>query len=285
MAVCGRFAPSPTGPLHLGNARTALLAHRHARDRNGRFLLRIDDLDPERSKRDFALSALADLAWLGLSWDAPPIWQSERRAAYEAAFQKLLAAELAYPCFCSRAEIARAASAPHGATDEGPRYGGTCAQLSMAQRTERTRARKPAYRFRVPPGPVTFVDSVHGPFSDDVSQSVGDFVVQRADGVASYQLATVVDDAESGVTHVIRGDDLLASTTRQLLLYQALGLTPPRFGHLPLLMGPDGQRLAKRTQGLTVREYRERGVSPQRLTTWLEEPHPSWPEVLALLPK
>jgi glutamyl-tRNA synthetase len=257
MTPRGRFAPSPTGRLHLGNARSALLGWLDLRSRGGEFLLRIEDLDPERSRVDGAAGVREDLAWLGLDFDGPVWRQSERGPAYLDALQHLEAAGRVYPCWCSRAEVARAASAPHPG-EEGPIYPGTC------RRTPAPRpGRSPALRFAARPGPTRLVDRLHGPVEQDVAAEVGDFVVRRADGVASYQLAVVVDDAASGVTDVLRGDDLLASTPRQLQLLEALGLPAPRYAHVPLLVEPDGRRLAKREGALTVAALREAGARPE----------------------
>jgi glutamyl-tRNA synthetase len=258
----GRFAPSPTGLLHLGNARSALLGWLWARREGGRFLVRVEDLDPERSRAHFIAAALEDLAWLGLDWDGEVWRQSARGEAYRAALEKLKASGLAYPCSCTRAEVARAASAPHPGED-GPVYPGTCRQRPT--RPDRAFA----WRFRVPPGVTRFSDAVHGPTEQDVAAQVGDFVVQRADGVASYQLAVVVDDAAQGVTHVLRADDLLGSTPRQLLLLQALGLPAPAYAHVPLLLGPDGQRLAKREGHWTLAGLRAGGATPEAVVGFL----------------
>lgn len=251
-----RFAPSPTGLLHLGNARSALLGWLWARAQGGRFLVRIEDLDPERSKESFIDAALEDLRWLGLDWDGECMRQSARGQAYRDALETLRAQGKAYPCTCSRAEVARAASAPH-AGEEGPLYPRTC--LAQGPRP----GRPAAWRFEVEPGEVRFVDAVHGAFSQDVAAQVGDFVVMRADGVASYQLAVVVDDAAQSVTHVLRGDDLLGSTPRQLLLQRALGLPEPEYAHVPLLFDGQGRRLAKREGLWTVRGLREQGASAE----------------------
>jgi glutamyl-tRNA synthetase len=241
----------------LGNLRSALLGWLDARSRGGEFLLRVEDLDPERSTAQATEGLFEDLAWLGLDWDGPVWRQAERAAHYARALEQLRAAGRVYPCWCSRAEVARAASAPH-AGEDGPVYPGTC-RRSPAPRA----GRAPSQRFAVEPGLVSFDDGLHGRVTQDVSRAVGDFVVQRADGVASYQLAVVVDDAASGITEVIRGDDLIASTPRQLQLYRALGATPPRFTHVPLLLGPDGQRLAKRAGAWTAAALRERGARPE----------------------
>jgi glutamyl-tRNA synthetase len=240
MSFRGRFAPSPTGRLHLGNARSALLGWLQARAAGGQFLLRVEDLDRARCRPQYVDDLMRDLEWLGLTWDEPPLFQSARDEVYRDALTKLEQRGLVYPCFCTRAEIARAASAPHGLSDEGPRYPGLCARLSAAEIAERSRTRTPAWRFRAQPGEVRFVDGLQGPYSQDVEAVVGDFVVRRNDGVASYQLAVVVDDAATGITHVLRGDDLLSSTPRQLQLYAALGLTAPEFFHVPLVLGEDG---------------------------------------------
>ena len=270
--IRGRYAPSPTGPLHLGNARTALLAWLSARSAGGAFVMRVEDLDGPRVRPVLEGRILEELRWLGLDWDEGPdvggalgpYRQSERSGRYREALERLRAAGLAYPCYCSRAEIARASQAPH-AGEDGPRYPGTCRELSAAEQAERGRQRPPAWRLRVEDGPVTFHDAVHGERSFDVAGTVGDFVVARADGVASYQLAVTVDDAAMRISEVVRGDDLLPSTARQWLLYRALGLTPPRFGHVPLVVGPDGERLAKRHGALSVGELRDRGADPERV--------------------
>jgi glutamyl-tRNA synthetase len=233
--------------------------------------MRVEDLDRARVRPGLEARILDELRWLGLDWDEGPdvggakgpYRQSERLASYEAALERLRAAGRVYPCFCSRAEIARAAEAPHGPSDEGPRYPGTCAGLSREDAERRSAGRRPAWRLRVPPGAVRFVDGVHGQREIDVAAEVGDFVVARADGVPAYQLAVVVDDAAMGVTDVVRGDDLLSSTGRQLLLYAALSLPAPRFAHVPLVVGEDGERLAKRHGALSLGELRERGADPR----------------------
>lgn len=261
----GRFAPSPTGRLHLGNARSALLGWLWARSEGGAFLLRIEDLDRQRCRPEHLDALYRDLQWLGLTWDESPLVQSERGALYDAALERLRARGVLYECFCSRQEIARAASAPHGPLDEGPQYPGTCLVLTEVDRLEKQRARPAAVRFRPREGEVCFEDAVHGRCCQDVRADVGDFVVRRNDGVASYQLAVVVDDAASGITHVLRADDLVGSTPRQLLLYEALDHPPPSFAHVPLIMGPDGKRLAKREGAFALTELREAGVSAERV--------------------
>lgn len=258
-SVVGRFAPSPTGRLHLGNLRSALLGWLAARAANGTFLLRIEDLDPDRSKPEHVDGIFEDLEFLGLGWDGTVLHQSRRAEVYREALERLRATGRVYECTCSRAEVARAASAPHVGED-GPLYPGTC-RGGATPRPGRT----PSLRFHVTPGVVEFVDQLHGPFRQDVEHAVGDFVVQRTDGVASYQLAVVVDDAASGVTQVLRGDDLLSSTPRQLRLLEALGLAAPTYAHVPLLLQPDGKRLAKRDGALTARGLRDRGVTAEAI--------------------
>ena len=267
--IRGRFAPSPTGSLHVGNARTALLAWLDVRSRGGLLAMRVEDLDGPRVRPGLEARILDELRWLGLDWDEGPdvggprgpYRQSERGAIHAAALDRLRGAGLAYPCFCSRAEIAQASQAPH-LSDEGPRYPGTCRDLSRGEQARRAARRPPAWRFRVPDGPVSFRDRFHGECSFDVVATVGDFVVARADGVPAYQLAVAVDDAAMGVTDVLRGDDLLPSTARQLLIYRALGLPVPAFAHVPLVVGADGERLAKRHGDLSVGELRARGAAP-----------------------
>lgn len=207
---------------------------------------------------------MRDLEYLGLGWDETPLYQSARAEVYDAALARLAGAGRIFSCFCSRAEIARAASAPH-AGEEGPRYPGTCRRLDAEEVRARAGKRPPALRFIPRPGVVSFVDGVHGPYAQDVEAVVGDFVVRRNDGVASYQLAVVVDDVESGITHVLRGDDLLSSTPRQLLLYEALAAPAPAYAHVPLLLGEDGKRLAKREGPFAIADLREAGVPAERV--------------------
>jgi glutamyl-tRNA synthetase len=255
--------------MHLGNARTALLAWLDARARGGRLAMRVEDLDAARIRPGLEARILAELAWLGLDWDEgpdvggphAPYRQSERLPRYRAALALLRDAGLVYPCFCSRAEVAASTQAPHRPNDHGPRNPGTCRDLTVGECSARAaRGRPPAWRFRVPAGEVTFEDAVHGRQSIDVAAATGDFVVARADGVPAYQLAVVVDDVAMEVTDVVRGADLLSSTARQLLLYAALGARPPRFAHVPLVAGEDGARLAKRHGALSLGELREGGA-------------------------
>jgi glutamyl-tRNA synthetase len=269
MPVRGRFAPSPTGQLHLGNARTALLAWLDARSAGGAFLMRSEDLDRARVQPDAEAQQLAELAWLGIDWDEgpdrggpfAPYRQSERTAGYDAAIDRLLASGRAFSCACSRADVARAASAPHGDDDEGPRYPGTCRGRDSAAVAARAAAsgRAAAVRFDGRGERVAFSDGLHGAVEADAG-GVDDFVLRRADGTAAYQLAVVVDDAAMAVTQVVRGDDLLTSTPRQLAIYRALGLPAPAFAHVPLLLAPGGERLAKRTRPTAVAALRARGL-------------------------
>jgi len=261
----GRFAPSPSGHLHLGNAYTALLSWLQVRAAGGQFLLRIEDLDWARCRGEYLDSLLRDLEYLGLYWDEEPIFQSRRQVAYQETLSALERRGLAYPCFCSRSEISRAASAPHGAADDGPRYPGTCSALSAEQVRERALKRMPATRFRADPGSTEFVDEVQGRRVEDVHTRVGDFVICRNDRVASYQLAVVIDDAFSRISHVLRGADLLSSTARQIQLYRALGLSPPRFAHVGLVVSPEGARLAKRQGAFSVSQLRSLGVEAPRI--------------------
>lgn len=267
----GRLAPSPTGGLHLGHARTFLIAWLAARRDGGRLVLRIEDLDASRVRAEAKHAILVDLRWLGLDWDEgpdlggpqAPYVQSERLAFYTEALDRLRAAELVYPCTCTRAEIARAASAPHP-EDEGPSYPGTCAHRSAAD-AEALGDRSFGWRFRVPPGPIAWHDRFLGRTEVDPSQSGGDFLVARHTVGPSYQLAVVVDDAMMGINEVIRGADLVTSTPRQILLYRAIGRPVPSFGHVPLALDAEGRRLAKRDDALKLSTLREAGVDPSLL--------------------
>lgn len=256
-----RFAPSPTGDLHLGGAWTALASWALARSAGaaGRTVLRIEDIDAPRIVKGSAERIIEDLTWLGLDWDEGPIAQSARSPIYEAALARLDSLGLTYPCDCSRAEIARAASAPH-AGEEGKEtiYPGTCRDAPR----NRSFKRAPAIRLRIPSGAqVVFDDAIHGRVEEDVASVAGDFVLRRGDGVFAYQFVVAIDDAEMGITHVVRADDLLASTARQILLMRLLGHEVfPSYVHVPLVVAPDGERLAKRARGVTIRELAERGV-------------------------
>jgi glutamyl-tRNA synthetase len=257
--LVGRLAPSPTGALHLGNARTFLLAWLSVRARGGRILLRVEDIDGPRVKPGATAATVADLRWLGLDWDGDAVLQSSRLTDYAAAVARLLAAGRVYPCVCTRSEIEDAASAPHESADDGPVYPGTCrGRFASIEAACVETGREPALRFRVDEDAVPFEDAFRGLQHGRIA---GDFVVQKRDGGPSYQLAVVVDDAEQGVTDVVRADDLLPSTPRQLLLYEALGLPAPRFCHVPLVVGEDGLRLAKRHGDTSLRSLREKGVA------------------------
>ena len=254
MAVTGRFAPSPSGRIHLGNILCCLLAWLSARQKGGRVILRIEDLDTARCPRRYGEQMCRDIQWLGLDWDEGPVIggpsgpyeQSRRTALYQAALERLEAQGLVYPCFCTRAEL-HAASAPHR-EDGQVVYPGTCRGLTAEQAAERARrtGRAPALRLWVPEEEITFIDGHMGEYGEWLPADCGDFLLRRSDGVFAYQLAVVVDDAAMGVTEVVRGADLLASTPRQLLLYRLLRLEAPAFYHFPLLLGSDGQRLSKR---------------------------------------
>jgi glutamyl-tRNA synthetase len=258
--------------MHLGNARTALLARLQTGVAGGRCALRIEDLDRDRCRPEWEAALREDLAWLGLEWDIEAARQSTRAAAYEAAIATLARTGHVYECYCSRAEV-RAASAPHGPADDGPVYAGTCRSLTEHERTQRRgEGRRAALRLRVEPGVVAFHDLVRGAVEQDVASTVGDLVIRRSDGVHAYQLAVVVDDAELGVTDVLRGDDLLGSTPRQILLQRLLGLPTPRYAHVPLLYADSGERLAKRHGGATIRALREAGTDPAELARELLEP-------------
>jgi glutamyl-tRNA synthetase len=262
-SVIGRLAPSPTGAQHLGNARTYLIAWLSAHSRGGQIVLRIEDIDSPRIKAGAAEQALDDLRWLGLDWDGEPVVQTARLPLYEAALHQLQERELVYPCTCSRTDIERAASAPH-LEHEGPVYPGTCAGRGAADAAQLGNTPH-AWRFRVKPQPIQFDDGFHGLTTLDLRELGGDFVVWKSAGTPAYQLAVVVDDAAQGITEVIRGDDLVPSTPRQLLLYDAIGLTPPRFIHVPLVVGPDGRRLAKRHGDTRLATLRHAGVRPDAL--------------------
>ena len=249
----GRFAPSPSGRMHLGNLFCALLSWLSVKSRGGRWILRIEDLDTARCRPDYARQVEEDLRWLGLAWDEggsaggpdAPYFQSQRTALYEAALARLRGMGLVYPCFCTRAQL-HAASAPHR-EDGLTVYPGTCRDLPPEEIAARMAAgRRPALRLRVPEETVTFTDGHLGEVSEYLPTDCGDFLLRRSDGLFAYQLAVVVDDAAMGVTEVVRGADLLSSTPRQLLLYELLGLPAPRFRHFPLLLSPDGRRLSKR---------------------------------------
>jgi glutamyl-tRNA synthetase len=259
----GRLAPSPTGAQHIGNARTYLIAWLSVRSRGGRLILRIEDIDSPRIKPGAALQAIEDLQWLGLDWDEGPIIQSERLPMYAAILDGLRVGEHVYPCTCSRSDVERSASAPH-AEHEGPVYPGTCAYRREADAAG-LQGRAFCWRFRTHGRICEFTDGFRGAVRVELSSVGGDFVVWKSASTPAYQLAVVVDDSAEGVTEVVRGDDLLASTPRQLLLYETLGWKAPRFVHVPLVVGPDGRRLAKRHGDTRLASLRSSGVKPEQL--------------------
>lgn len=275
--VVGRFAPTPSGRMHLGNVASCLMAWLSARAAGGRMVLRIEDLDPRAQSREAAALIMDDLRWLGLDWDEGPYWQSERGEVYEAAIERLGGSGiiagtrglgLTYPCFCTRSEL-HAASAPH-ASDGTYVYAGTCRGLSRVEVASRAETRPPATRLRVPEegsdgDVVSFRDLAFGEVRENLSRECGDFLVRRSDGVVAYQLAVVVDDAEMGVTQVVRGHDLLGSVARQMYLQRLLGYGSPAYGHVPLLVATDGRRLSKRERDLDLGALRGRFSGPEPL--------------------
>ncbi len=274
----GRLAPSPTGHLHLGHARTFWIAQERARAHDGTLILRNDDLDRARCKPEFVAAMYEDLKWFGLEWsEGPdcggpfaPYSQSERTAHYRAGLAQLQRDGFIYPCTCSRKDIAAAARAPHAEDDDEPLYPGTCRNKSLATLNP-SHSTRISWRFRVPDGEaISFVDENLGAQRFVAGKDFGDFVVWRPDDVPAYQLACVVDDAAMLITEVVRGADLLKSTARQLLLYRALNLTPPQFYHCELMTDASGQRLAKRHDALSLRTLRQRGESPGALrANWI----------------
>ena len=250
--VKGRFAPSPTGRMHLGNVFSALLSWLSAKAKGGTWLLRIEDIDPQRSHQEYADMLMDDLTWLGLGWDEGPYYQSQRTDIYQQCLDALSQKGLTYPCYCTRADIL-ATQAPHE-SDGRVVYKGTCRHLSPEQRTGPA-----AIRMMVPDegkGLVTFTDGHYGTHSVDLTTQCGDFIVRRKDGAWAYQLAVVADDALMGINEVVRGRDLLLSSPQQIYLAQQLGFTPPHFTHLPLLCNTAGQRLSKRDQSLDMAALR-----------------------------
>jgi glutamyl-tRNA synthetase len=271
-----RFAPSPTGALHLGNARTALFNYLMARRLGGHFVLRIEDTDLERSTEEFLHQLLADLGWLGLQWDLAPgageggvVRQSRRAAIYNGYFERLEAEGHTYPCFCSAAEL-EVSRRSQLAAGRPPRYAGTCRDLSAEERAERrARGIAPTLRFRVPAGrTVAFEDFVRGP-QQFATDDIGDFIVRRHDGGAQFFFCNAVDDALMGITHVLRGEDHLTNTPRQILLLEALRLRMPHYGHVSLITGADGAPLSKRHGSVSVHEFRERGFLPEAIVNHL----------------
>lgn len=269
MTVVGRLAPSPTGHLHVGHARSFILAWLSVRSQSGRIVLRIEDLDSQRCRPEWADDCIRDLEWLGLDWDVGPRLQSSGLRQILEAADSLARSGLAYPCICSRTDVKASASAPQQGVDEW-RYPGTCRGrfLNRADATHDS-GRQSVLRFKVEPGMVTVNDSFAGIHTFDVAAEVGDFPILRRDESPAYQLAVVVDDARDGVTEVLRGDDLLSSAARQQLLYQALSLNIPRWVHVPLVTNAQGRRLAKRADDVSLQEFRRRGVDPRALVAWV----------------
>lgn len=261
----GRFAPSPSGRMHLGNVMSALLAWLGAKSGGGRMVLRIEDLDPERSRPEYAAQIEEDLRFLGLDWDEGegvggahgPYLQSRRTRIYEAALDQLSRQGLLYPCYCTRAELHAVTQAPHAGEGRFI-YSGRCREIEEAERARLSADRKPAIRLRVPEEEIRFVDGLCGSCAQNLRTECGDFIVRRSDGAFAYQLAVVVDDILMGVTQVVRGCDLLDSTPRQLYIYCLLGAEPPVFYHVPLLLAPDGRRLSKRERDLDMGALRAR---------------------------
>lgn len=266
-----RLAPSPTGALHLGNARTFLATWAIARLRGWRVVMRIEDLDGPRVKRDADRQAIDDLRWLGLDWDGDVVYQSTRREHHRKAIARLLDSGSAYPCVCTRTEIEQAASAPH-AEDGSVIYPGTCrGRFKSVEDAIQQSGRQPALRFAMPDMRFEYRDDFAGVREFDLAMQIGDFVLGKPDGTPAYQLAVVVDDADAGVTDVIRGNDLIDSVPRQVLLYQALRMEDkiPHYTHLPLVIGEDGRRLAKRHGDTRIATYRNAGVPRDRLLALL----------------
>ena len=259
--MTGRFAPSPSGRMHMGNLWSCLLAWLSARSVGGGMVLRLEDLDPDRCRPEYCGQIMRDLEWLGLDWDGEPVYQSKRTEVYRQAFQRLEQQDIIYPCFCTRAERL-AASAPHR-SDGAAVYDGRCGRLTEAEREELSRTRRPAWRVRVPEQAIAFRDLLKKDYKEDLKRDCGDFILRRSDGVFAYQLAVVVDDAAMGVTQVVRGSDLLSSTPRQLWLQARLSLPHPEYGHLPLLLAPDGRRLAKRDRDLELGRLQEKYTAPE----------------------
>ena len=256
----GRFAPTPSGRMHLGNVFAAMIAWLSVHSRGGYLVLRMEDLDTQRTSEEFAELLRQDLTWLGLDWDKETPPQSQRTATYERYFDKLRELELLYPCYCTRSQL-HSVNAPH-LSDGTYVYAGTCRNLTDAQRAAFDR--KPAWRVTVPDKEWTVCDMAQGIYRENLATDCGDFVVRRADGVFVYQLAVTVDDGEAGVTEVVRGQDLLSSAPRQMYLQSLFGFPHPVYGHVPMLLAPDGRRLSKRDKDLDL-GYLRAHVSPEQL--------------------
>ena len=273
--IVGRFAPTPSGFLHLGNVFCSLLAWLYAKSSGGKIILRVEDLDPQRCTRQKADQLARDLEWLGLTWDegayvsrdCERYFQSQRSEIYAQYFEQLQEQDLVYPCFCSRAEL-HAAEAPH-LSDGRIVYAGTCRCLTKAEREAKAQKRAPAYRLQVEDVPISFTDGHYGQQSFNLAEESGDFIVRRSDGVFAYQLAVTIDDALMGITQVVRGCDLLSSTPMQLYIYRLLGFTPPSFCHIPLLVDATGRRLSKRDGDLEIAALRKIYGSPEPIIGFL----------------
>lgn len=293
--LCGRFAPSPSGRMHVGNMVSCLLSWLSVRSQGGRYVLRIEDLDPDRCTRERADQVEDDMSWLGLDWDEGgsmggpngPYYQSQRSEIYESYFEKLREQGLLYPCYCTRAEL-HAASAPH-LSDGRVIYSGACRELTEEQRAEKSARRRPAVRIRVPAETISFEDGGYGHYEERLDQECGDFILRRSDGVYAYQLAVTVDDALMGITQVVRGRDLLDSTPRQIWLHQLLGFEPPEYHHVPLLVAKDGRRLSKRDGDLDMGKLRQRRTAKELVGAMaycaglLDQPLPVSPQELVSL--
>ena len=262
----GRFAPTPSGKLHLGNMMCAMLAYLSARSKGGRFLLRIEDVDIPRCPRHLAQQCIEDLRWLGFTWDGDVVYQSDRSEIYRDAIDRLTKEGHTYPCFCTRAQLMSLAAPNLG--DTQVIYQRTCANLTAEEATEKAKTRAPAIRLRVPDEDVTFTDGLFGLQQDNLARDCGDFILRRSDGLYGYQLAVVVDDALQGVTEVVRGRDILSATPRQLYLQRLLGYDAPEYVHIPLLMDAEGRRLAKRDKDLDLAALSRR-FSPEEILGFL----------------
>ena len=260
MKPVGRFAPTPSGRMHLGNVFAALIAWLSVRARDGELVLRMEDLDTQRTSDDFARQLREDLDWLGLDYDRETPPQSQRSAVYDRYFEALRERDLLYPCYCTRSQL-HSVNAPH-LSDGTYVYPGTCRSLTPAQRSAMNRA--PAWRVKVPDRQWCFTDRVQGEYRLNLAEECGDMVVRRADGVYVYQLAVTVDDGEAGVTEVVRGMDLLSSAPRQMYLQELFGFPHPEYGHVPMLLAPDGRRLSKRDADLDLGQLR-RWLTPEAL--------------------
>lgn len=291
--ITGRFAPTPSGRLHLGNLLCAMLAYLSARSQGGRFLLRIEDLDVPRCPRRLSDQCIEDLRWLGFTWDEEPLWQSQRSDLYQHYLEELTRQGLIYPCFCTRAQL-MASQAPN-LGDTQVVYNRACAQLTQEEIALLSAHRSPALRLRVPDEEISFTDGLFGPQTENLARDCGDFILRRSDGLYGYQLAVVVDDALSGVNEVVRGRDILSATPRQIYLMEKLGFPVPEYIHIPLLMDAHGRRLAKRDKDLDLSALSRRlapadilgmlaysaGIIVENRPMTLEQliPHFSWEKV------